>query len=356
MKYLISNVIIFSVYIVVSNANFMFLNSSYTENDWNILQNTFQCWSNTGVWKVSKSIHHTNHFYFNPCNTSDIDHVYGCENENRIEYHLDITSKCSTISTDTLSTNSKMYSYTNFNSHHFCSILKDRTILFVGDSLTQEFYFTFLFSFGISKCPPIYDMKVDCSSILEESDNFESQSFRALFIRNDKLSVNHPYYENVNEWITTLIPENISLLIMNRGAHYVDDHEFAAEIEYTFENLKSFINNGNGVIFRSTVPGHGNFSSYFYSKPLEIAQQYDDSSQYIDLKPEWHYKDFQRQNQIVKDLIYNRFQSIIYMDIYPFTVLRADGHVDNIHYCIPGPLHEWIRMLYNILHTLNHIN
>jgi hypothetical protein len=33
----------------------------------------------------------------------------------------------------------------------------------------------------------------------------------------------------------------------------------------------------------------------------------------------------------------------------PATVLRWDGHYDELHLCIPGIIHTWLQLFYNIL-------
>ena len=70
------------------------------------------------------------------------------------------------------------------------------------------------------------------------------------------------------------------------------------------------------VIFRNTPHGRQTSNNY---PPLE--------------KPEepwnnYHYPEFSRQNEIARDLIQNKFPSVIYLDFFTSTVLRVDSHKD----------------------------
>ncbi len=67
----------------------------------------------------------------------------------------------------------------------------------------------------------------------------------------------------------------------------------------------------------------------------------------------WNYHHFERQNNLVKDLIDTYYPHILYMDIYKLTMLRADSHADSLHYCHPGPINTWSRILYNIIYLIS---
>jgi hypothetical protein len=43
------------------------------------------------------------------------------------------------------------------------------------------------------------------------------------------------------------------------------------------------------------------------------------------------------------------FPHVLYLDVFTPTVLRADSHLDMLHYCVPGPLDTWVELLSNVL-------
>jgi hypothetical protein len=48
-------------------------------------------------------------------------------------------------------------------------------------------------------------------------------------------------------------------------------------------------------------------------------------------------------------LIRNHYPSVLYLDVFRPTVLRPDGHRDELHLCVPGIMDTWLQLLYNIL-------
>lgn len=62
---------------------------------------------------------------------------------------------------------------------------------------------------------------------------------------------------------------------------------------------------------------------YFYTEGYDVS---------------FNWTEFQHQNELLLELISTHYPNVIWMDIYPMTVLRADSHRDPLHYCIPGPI------------------
>ena len=73
------------------------------------------------------------------------------------------------------------------------------------------------------------------------------------------------------------------------------------------------------------------------------------------LPPAWNWDKFAVQNERAKGFVGD--YGALYMDVDTMTALRADGHLgtnlagitDCLHYCNPGPMDTWVRMLHNIL-------
>ena len=220
----------------------------------------------------------------------------------------------------------------------------------VGDSIQEEFYFTLLSSFWKHReenCNPSLAKTVHCAS----NKTSGGPNFQVAFIRNDYLSLNagEPATDGDRPWVAHINKfESLgkaTILIINRGAHYVNDSTLVVELRTTMRYLKAAHPNLL-IIYRSTSPGHMDYLKYFNSAPL--------SAYHIDLKNDlYHYADFARQNNLTRSLLCTEFPEVVYMDVYPSTALRADSHADPLHYCNPGPIDNWVRFLFNTIALLN---
>mmetsp|Transcript_6844 Transcript_6844/g.15201 ORF Transcript_6844/g.15201 Transcript_6844/m.15201 type:complete len:117 (+) Transcript_6844:122-472(+) len=61
----------------------------------------------------------------------------------------------------------------------------------------------------------------------------------------------------------------------------------------------------------------------------------------------WNYGHFKRQNSLVRELIRRHYPSVLYLDVFDPSVLRADSRYDPIHPCVPGFMDTWLELLYN---------
>ena len=58
----------------------------------------------------------------------------------------------------------------------------------------------------------------------------------------------------------------------------------------------------------------------------------------------------------MENLLRTHFPQVLHIDVYAMTLLRADMHADQLHYCLPGPINEWVIFLYNslkLVHTFH---
>ena len=138
----------------------------------------------------------------------------------------------------------------------------------------------------------------------------------------------------------------MTYLILSRGAHYEDISSLLTTLNTTLAYMTDTYPSMQ-IIYRNTVPGHLNIAGEDrYGPPLYEAQNMTDLP--------YHWGDFFLQNHPVKDFLDEFYPQIIYLDVYTSTVLRRDSHCvnDGLHYCIPGPIDEWVVLLYNVLHLL----
>ncbi len=190
------------------------------------------------------------------------------------------------------------------------------------------------------------------------SNNISDHNIVIHTIRNEHLKIEdrNSLTKRGARWHTQLPKLNPTLLILNRGAHYVEDDILLRELRETFTFLKQFPH--VSTIFRGTTIGHSDFSEKRLSEPLSSASDADVSERYFNttkVKVNWNM--FQKQNILVKTLIDDSFPEIVFMDVYASTARRADLHTveDGLHYCIPGPIDNWVRLLHTTLQVLkNH--
>ncbi|CAI7881564.1 unnamed protein product [Closterium sp. NIES-54] len=134
------------------------------------------------------------------------------------------------------------------------------------------------------------------------------------------------------------------ILVMNRGAHYAGDDVFVPELRETILALRMHFPDAL-IVYRNTPPGHANCTQYW--EPISKRQE-----------PEtlpYNWGDFVRQNEMAREIV--EAAGAVYLDVDTMTALRADGHVgknrrykvDCLHYCLPGPIDLWTKMLYNVL-------
>ncbi len=184
------------------------------------------------------------------------------------------------------------------------------------------------------------------SNVLLKGSNFE---FRVVTVRNDYATIRQPPEIAVHgsvhlfDWKPMIKKYDIQIVIINRGAHFVNDWDYIAQLYETFDYLTR--NHPEiSIFFRDTPPGHLNHHTLFNSAPLTHPQNET-------LLP-YHWGEFRRQNGLAKNLIRERFPQVMYVDVATATSLRADKHADELHYCGYGPQNTWVLMIYNIFKTV----
>lgn len=241
------------------------------------------------------------------------------------------------------------------------SYLRDSRSVFVGDSLTQQFMETLVFAirgpdskdgcgFVRRECEDMKDLTCPPITTTYVASDFNASIslIRSMMVSVLQRPVNavgrHKKFENGWAFVLpTLAPR---LLILNRGAHYVGDLELIAQLNETFAYLSQFPD--LSIIFRSTNTGHNNWKTMTLHKPLTELSEVQNANE----ERKFYRDQFHPQNLLVKKLIETHYPHIVFMDIYPSTALRADLHPDGLHYCMPGPIDNWVRLLYTTLSLL----
>lgn len=163
------------------------------------------------------------------------------------------------------------------------------------------------------------------------------------------------------------------LLVLNRGMHYAPDEAMASQLLRTFEELRRGVlsrrrvgvSEGAGFTESSTSPPprwpplsvvyrgtHAPIPScHVLDDPLPAPFQYDHAAAHDATMRAHHWADFGRQNGLAAELAARH--NLTFLDVHYATSLRPGGHMpsrkaaagDCAHYCLPGPIDEWVKLL-----------
>lgn len=256
-----------------------------------------------------------------------------------------------------------------FDPAKMCLVMNGRTLMFAGDSMQYQFYFAFVSA--VLKYTVIHqDRKFPSTEFMENNSATCSRlcewtmhdhncerplvidcgdsipPFSVLFARTNMLDVND------GPWLRLITKFNVSLIFLNTGAHYQSDenllHNIDLSLRYIYENHPSM-----SVIYRNTYHGHDDCHLFYSSPPLSSGlhhiHSFEDQQR---VHPEWGWQHFDRQNELVHALLTESFPQVLYLDVATSTQLRVDSHVskeDCYHYCLPGPVDEWVVFHLNAL-------
>lgn len=140
-------------------------------------------------------------------------------------------------------------------------------MMVVGDSLNQQLFWILLNHLVVNRTgwpqPPTQVWKwrsFGLHEVCEDVLGGPGQGFNISFVRNDRLSLILRQADdgarNFHEllWIHLVLDWNISVLLLNRGAHFEDD----VDVTEALTNMFSVISNrwpNTRVFYRNTPPG-----------------------------------------------------------------------------------------------------
>jgi len=245
----------------------------------------------------------------------------------------------------------------------FLRRLVNTTVAFIGDSLTLEHYASLVHLLGDrARLPPraVQHGRIRrriCAPLRNHTTYRHDPSFQPYNECMDLIFKTDFYLENITQEVVESKP---SVLVLNRGAHYTPDEDLVTSLrQYTLPALKQWDYKCSTsrtrclLIWRTTVPGHP-FCEKFTSPArsveemerwIHVMSNKDEGGGYR--KGEYHWQDFQRQNQlVVSHLLQDEWRSLLphidiqIMDSYQPNVLRPDSHRshmgDCLHSCSPG--------------------
>ncbi|GJP29039.1 hypothetical protein CLOM_g41 [Closterium sp. NIES-68] len=251
-----------------------------------------------------------------------------------------------------------------FDPRRFCDrVGRDRTLVFVGDSLQHQLFQVFIDSMLMGVRKPFSSelnetreespecsgwvlgpaQKIFCRDVT--FDDSICPGLRIVFLRNDHLQLGNPREFSHFAWTRAPVLPAADAIILNRGPHYREDKDFEPHLRATLLYLRNRFPD-KLIIYRNSAGGHKDCPKYH--KPIETPQ--DPST----LPFNWD--KFPHQNWISQPLAERL--GMPFMDIERMMALRPDGHtgqlakLDCLHYCMPGPLDTWVQVMANMLEKL----
>ncbi|KAI8639570.1 PC-esterase [Parasitella parasitica] len=248
----------------------------------------------------------------------------------------------------------------------------DHPILFVGDSITQlqfESLGCLLGEHLPNRHPANSNLNGGNSKIHVDAKAPEHKDTAAMaYIRSDYLLRLDDYkmispFESVgtqlgrgenHPWVHAL--SQFNYIIINTGPHWHPDlfwgsnqseqellDAFRKAMESVLFYLDQHVKPHQKVWVRTTPYGHARCSQYKEPQENPLAPT-GNTGEY-----EWHL--FQEFDAVWKDLLRKQDDRFALFDIFGMSNMRGDAHSkpdrDCLHTCIPGPIDEWNRLLYN---------
>ena len=229
-----------------------------------------------------------------------------------------------------------------FTVERFCHVvgsdIRNRTIAFLGDSITWQQYNSLSY---LSHSQDVYRKTPQC---LSQACNGTVNMFwqRDNFARDGSM----------DRLVQRFDPD---VIVFNRGAHYKDDKTVLSELNDTLVSARKWQANCEQqgrrcvLFWRSTYPGipncakiPGPLSNRSISEALvQNLEWYEE----VEKRLRFHWWNFADQNKLVEELIQEHVEhhqlQIKFIDFYEMAMMRPDNHIDKndcLHWCLPGPM------------------
>ncbi|KAJ1437722.1 hypothetical protein B484DRAFT_444960 [Ochromonadaceae sp. CCMP2298] len=202
------------------------------------------------------------------------------------------------------------------------------------------------FPCGLQNEPGDKERTVTLQEVIEVAQR-NGPAPRLFVARNDHLTLMSetvvlPQY-TYSDWISDISRNNISLILMNRGAHYEDDDKLLSGLNASLHYVRTQ-HPHISIIWRNTPYGHHSYAGQFTLAPLQ--QPIPNSELGDSPLGDFSYRHFEHQNKLVEAMIQTHYPEVLVMDVFTATVLRVDSHADPVHYCTPsGAYNNWVFML-----------
>jgi GDSL/SGNH-like Acyl-Esterase family found in Pmr5 and Cas1p len=257
----------------------------------------------------------------------------------------------SVINNDTSTSTSAPCHFAAWNRTMFCEVARYATVLIVGDSLSWENYASLAL---LSGAYPVHHGYQRMSWHTQRNIGHAvcDGHTRLVYRRDD-------YLDNLRDALLVDPGSNLpQVLILNRGAHYVNDTELLTGIRATLDVVEEWLGRCDQLeikchfFWRTTVPGHHHCRTFRapVNDKATMEKHVADLSQYTAKEIPYHWYDFRHQNGLVEAELVNRKQvRHRIVDGYHINLLRPDGHNDCLHSCYPGKMDVYSQLLLHYL-------
>jgi GDSL/SGNH-like Acyl-Esterase family found in Pmr5 and Cas1p len=246
--------------------------------------------------------------------------------------------------------------FDEYDEARLCALLPRATISIVGDSLSFEQYRSLVSLHHVKTHQGYQFQSFELQENIQQAICSPGGTTTVVYRRDD-------YLKN----LTASIQENFpTVLILNRGSHYVPDQQLEHEVKDLIKEIKAWLQQCDDwkiecyFFWRTSVPGHiGCNTTAGYTTPVydvhDVEQQMIlNQSLYNEISREYHWYDFQHQNELILEL-FNKAElsNFQVLDAYYLNVLRPDEHRahqgDCLHNCFPGKMDVYNRLLLHYL-------
>jgi len=248
-----------------------------------------------------------------------------------------------------------------FNDSNFAELVKNKNILFLGDSISQEQFYEL-------ECMLWRHLDINRTRALRETftktihnrktvkDGYVLNSNCTIFyIRSDYIVHTVKYTVQINETedeeyntIWAHVGKESDILILNTGTHLAYEH-WKISLPIAIENVLQYLwllkeqNPKLTVIYRTSLLGVDNCSNYTtpmlpksYNRYNWSLLEYYDKIWYDKVKQNSHWNG-----------------EWLWLNITQLSHYRSDARsnppIDCLHMCIPGPIRTWNQILFNML-------
>ena len=243
--------------------------------------------------------------------------------------------------------------WTTWRSTTFCNMLPAATVLIIGDSLSWEHYASLVQLLGIHTHQGYQHQSKQLSMNIGQA--VCDGKTRILYRRDDRL-------QNVTGALVEASEPPPTVLILNRGAHYVNDTLLLQDIRTVIQEIKVHwwepcqrYGLTCHLFWRTSVPGHphcGNFTQPV-NDLVQIQRWIENPQNYDNKTMQYHWQDYQHQNELVLHELEQSGLPFRILDAYYLNVRRPDEHRahqgDCLHNCYPGKMDVFSQLL---LHSL----
>jgi hypothetical protein len=239
---------------------------------------------------------------------------------------------------------------TRWDKEMFCSLMRGATVAIVGDSLSWEHYSSLIQLNGLKTHQGYQHQSRELQMNIAQS--ICKGRTRVVYRRDDKL-------QNVTDAIQSTFP---SVLVLNRGAHYVNDTVLLEDIRHNLQEVKQWLQDCDQkykikchFFWRTSVPGHPECGTF--PKPVNdlalMEERVANLAFYNNRSINFHWYDYQHQNELVLNEIEKAGIDYNIIDAYYLNMLRPDEHRahqdDCLHNCYPGKMDIYNQLMLHFL-------